>query len=89
MDGLHNVHWDCKVHAGALLTFGEGTVKSCSRKIKLNTQSSIGKDLVGAEMYMPKMLWSLYFMQSQGYNVEIEELYQDNKSAQLLIQNGR
>jgi hypothetical protein len=40
-------------------------------------------------MYMPEMLWSLYFMESQGYDVEIVELYQDNKSTQLLMNNGR
>ena len=40
-------------------------------------------------MYMPEMLWSLYFIQSQGYDVEIVELFQDNKSTQLLMNNGR
>ena len=40
-------------------------------------------------MYMPEMLWSLSFMQSQGYDMEIVELYQDNKSTQLLRQNNR
>jgi hypothetical protein len=40
-------------------------------------------------MYMPEMLWSLYFMQSQGYDVKIVELFQDNKSTQLLMNNGR
>jgi hypothetical protein len=23
-DGLHNMHWDCKGHAGAMPTFGGG-----------------------------------------------------------------
>jgi hypothetical protein len=40
-------------------------------------------------MYMPEMLWSLYFMQSQGCDVEIVELFQDNKSTQLLMNNMR
>jgi hypothetical protein len=40
-------------------------------------------------MYMPKILWSLYFMQIQGFDVETVELYQDNKSTQLLVENGR
>ena len=40
-------------------------------------------------MYMPEMLWSLYFMQSQGYDVEIVELFQDNKSTELLMNNGQ
>jgi hypothetical protein len=83
------MHWDCKGHAGAMLTFGEGAVSSYSRKVKLNTCSSTETELVGGDMYMPEMLWSLYFMQSQGYNVEIIELYQDNKSTELLMTNGR
>jgi hypothetical protein len=36
-----------------------------------------------------KMLWSLYFIRSQGYEPECVGLYQDNISTQLLIKNGR
>ncbi len=89
MEGSHNVHWDCKGHAGVMFTLGEGAVSSYSSKLKLNTQSSTETELVGADMYMPKILWSLYFMDSQGYDMEIIELYQDNKSAELLMKNGR
>ena len=38
---------------------------------------------------MPEMLWSLYFIQAQGYKAECVGLYQDNISTQLLIKNGR
>ena len=89
MDQLHNVHWDCKGHAGAMFTLGQGVVPSYLRKIKLNTHSSTETELVGADMYMPKLLWLLYFMQSQEYNVEIVKLYQDNKSTELMMKNGR
>jgi len=68
---------------------GEGALSSYSRKVKVNPQSSTETELVGAGMYMPEMLWSLYFMQSQGYDVEIVELFQDNKSTQLLMNSGR
>ena len=37
VDGSHNVHWDCKGHAGAMFILGEGAVSSYSRKLKLNT----------------------------------------------------
>jgi hypothetical protein len=89
VDRSHNVHWDCKGHAGAMFTPGEGAVSSFFRKLKLNTRSSTETELVGMDMYMPKMLWSLYFMDSKGYDMEIIELYQDNKSAKLLVKNGR
>ncbi len=77
MDGLHNVHWDCKGHGGAIFTLEEGAVSSYL-KIKLNTCSSTETKLVVADMYMPKIFWSVYFMESQGYEVEIIELYEDN-----------
>jgi len=89
VDRAHNVHWDCKGHAGAMFTMGEGALSSYSRKMKVNTRSLTETELVGADMYMLEMLWSLYFMQSQGYDVEIVELFQDNKSTQLLMNNGR
>jgi hypothetical protein len=89
VDGSHDVHWDCKGHAGTMFTLGKGAVSSYSRKLKLNTQSSTETELVGVDMYMPKILWSQYFMNSQGYDTEIIELYQDNKSAESLMKNGR
>ena len=53
VDGAHNVHWDCKGHAGAMFTLGEGVVSSYSRKVKHNTRSLTETKLVGANMYMP------------------------------------
>jgi hypothetical protein len=46
-------------------------------------------ELVTADIYMPEMLWSLYFIQNQGYQPECVGLYQDNISTQLLIKNGK
>ncbi len=89
VDGLHNVLPYCRGHRGALFSMGKGATTSCSRKLKLNTQSSTESELVTADMYMPEMLWSLYFIQAQGYKAECVGLYQDNISTQLLIKNGR
>jgi hypothetical protein len=58
---------------------------SYSRKIKLNSRSSTKTELITSDMYMPEMLWSLYFIQSQGYKPECVGLHQDNISTQLLI----
>ncbi len=55
----------------------------------MNTRSSTKTELVGADMYMPNMLWSLYFIQLQGYEMECIGLYQDNISTQLLMKNGK
>ena len=89
VDGSHNVHWDCKGHGGAIFTMGKGATSSYSRKVKLNTRSSTETELVTADMFMPEMLWTLYFIQSQGYDAECIGLHQDNISTQLLMKNGR
>ena len=46
-------------------------------------------ELVTPDMFMPEMLWSLHFIQAQGYETECVGLYQDNISTQLLIKNGK
>jgi hypothetical protein len=38
---------------------------------------------------MPQMLWTLYFLEAQGYKIDDNILYQDNKSSILLETNGR
>jgi hypothetical protein len=74
---LHNVHPDCRGHGGALNSIGKGATTSYSRKLKLNTQSLTESKLITADMYMPEMLWSLYFIQAQGYKAKCMGLYQD------------
>ena len=89
VDGSHNTRWDCRGHGGAAMFLGDRAVSSYSRKLKLNTRSSTESKLVSADMYMPEMLWSLYFSRAQGYEVENVKLYQDNISAQMLEVNGK
>jgi hypothetical protein len=89
VDGSHNEHWDCKGHGGAMFTLGKGATSSYSRKVKLASHSSTETELITVDMYMPEMLWLLYFIQGQGYEAECMGLHQDNISAQLLMKNGR
>ncbi len=89
VDGSYNIHWDSSRHGGALLIFGEGVVSSYSRKAKLSTKSSMETKMIVIDMYMPEMLWSLYFIQHQGYGIASIGLHQDNSSTQLLMKNGR
>ena len=58
-------------------------------KQKLNTKSSTTAELVGADDATTMMLWTKLFMEEQGYKIEENVLYQDNKSAILLEKNGR
>jgi hypothetical protein len=89
VDASHNVHWDCRGHGGAMFTLGKGATSSYSRKVKLGTRSVTETELVTTDMYMPEMMWSLHFIEAQGYAAECVGLYQDNISTQLLIKNGR
>ena len=82
------VHPDFKSHTGATMVMGSGGIISMSRKQKLNTRSSTEAELVGADDAVTMILWTRLFLEEQGYQVEKNILYQDNKSAILLETNG-
>jgi hypothetical protein len=98
-NSLHNVRWwvdasyavhpDMKSHTGGALSLGTGVIYGTSKRQKLNTKSSTEAELVGADDVMPQMLWTLYFLEAQGYKITDNILYQDNKSSILLETNGR
>ena len=85
----NNTHWDCKGHGGTMMVMGCGAISSYSRRIKVNTMSSTEIKLVSVDSYMPEVMWSLYFIQAQGYGVKYAEIHQDNVSAQMLETNGK
>ena len=45
-------------------------------------------ELVAVDDCMSLILWTHYFLEAQGYGVDDTIIYQDNKSAILLEQNG-
>ena len=89
MDIAFAVHADFKSHTGVAMTMGKGAMMSISQKQKLNTKSSTISELVGADDATTIMLWTKLFMEEQGYKIDENILYQDNKSAILLEKNGR
>jgi hypothetical protein len=89
VDASYNVHEDCKGQTGAVMSLGRGATISFSRKQKLNVRSSCEGELVGVDDAMAWILWCKYFIEAQGYTVEQNVLYQDNKSTILLATNGR
>ena len=56
---------------------------------KLNTGSSTEAELVGIDDALKSIMWGLYFIQYQGYEVTKNILMQDNKSTILLANNSR
>jgi hypothetical protein len=89
VDASFAVHPDFKSHTGGAMTFGQGAVQSISRKQKINTKSSTTAELVAADDVSTMILWTKLFLEEQGYEIEKNILYQDNKSAILLEQNGK
>ena len=62
---------------------------SYSNKIKVNTRASTETEVVAVDRYMPKVLWTMYFLREQGYPVRLSKIAQDNEAAQLLETRGR
>jgi hypothetical protein len=89
VDASYNAHEDCRGQTGAMMSLGRGAAISFSRKQKLNVRSSSEGELVGIDDALPHILWCRYFIESQGYTVEQNILFQDNKSTILLATNGR
>jgi hypothetical protein len=89
IDGSHNVHWDCKGQSGGAMTLGKGAVISSSTKHKTNSKSACESELISVDDNISTVLWSLYFMQEQGLEVERARIFQDNKSTILLENNGK
>ena len=63
---------------------GRGALINVSRKHKLNVGSSTESELVSIADVLGIMIWNKYFMEAQGYTIENNVLYQDDKSTILL-----
>jgi hypothetical protein len=83
------VHPNMRGHTGGGMTMGRGFPISVSTKQKLNTKSSTESESVGIDNMMPIILWTCYFLLSQGYGVIKNLLLQDNKSSALLERNRK
>jgi hypothetical protein len=88
VDASYAVHPDMKSHTGGAMSLGRGVICGTPKRQKLNTKSSTESELVGVDDFMPQMLWTLYFFEDQGYNIDDNVLYQYNKSSIFLDTNG-
>jgi hypothetical protein len=89
VDASFAVHPSMRGHTGGGLTMGRGFLITASTKQKLNTLSSTESELVGVDDMMPIVIWTRYFLLSQGYGIIENLLLQDNMSSILLEKNGR
>jgi hypothetical protein len=89
IDASHQIHDDCKGHMGALLTLGKGATLSSLNKHKINTKSSTESEMVAVHDKSSDVLWTLHFLEAQGYTISDNIIYQDNMSSLTLEKNGR
>jgi hypothetical protein len=89
IDGSFAVHPNMRGHTGGGLSMGRGFPIVSSTKQKLNTRSSTESEIVGVDDCMPAVLWTRYFMEAQGYGIQENIVFQDNKSAILMEKNGK
>ena len=89
MDAAYGVHWDCKDHTRVMMSMGKGVILSFSRGQTLNAGSSTEAELIGIADSLRIILWTMYFMEAQGYTIDTNIIFQDNKLTILLATNGR
>ncbi len=81
VDAVYVMHADCWGHTGARMSFGQGMALSYSWKQKINMKILTEAELVEVNNSLVYILWVCYFMQEQGYNMDLPLSYQDNMSA--------
>jgi hypothetical protein len=89
VDASYAVHPDMRSHTGGTMTLGGGSIFNKSTKQKLNGKSSTEAEVIAVDDVVGQILWTQYFLKSQGYNCNDTILYQDNQSAILLETNGK
>ena len=76
-------------HSVMTMTMGQGSIYSNLTKQKLVAWSSTESELTDVHDALPQILWMHKLLMAQGHNRVDNVLFQDNKSAILLEENGR
>ena len=89
VDASFATHPDMRSHTGGVMMVGKGAVYTSSIRQKINTKSSTEAEMVGVSDLIGQVLWTRSFLEEQGHKVNSNTVYQDNKSAILLEENGK
>ncbi len=91
VDGSHQIHEDedCRGQIGCLMTMGKGAAISSSNIMKCNTQNSTETEIISVHDKLPDIIWTRYFVECQGYDIDEYIVFQDNMSSLSLEKNGR
>ena len=83
------MHTNMRGHTGGFLSMGRGFPIFSSTKHNMNKQSSTETEILSVVDCMTAVIYTRYCLNSQGYDVLENILYQDNKSDILLENNGK
>jgi hypothetical protein len=89
VDASFAVHSNMRGHSGGGISLGCGFIIVSSTKHTLNTRRSKETYIMVADDFMPAICWTWYFMKAQGYGVNDNVLFQDNKSSILFENYGK
>jgi hypothetical protein len=89
VNGSHQVHKDCRGQIGCLMMMGKGAAISSLNVMKCNTRISTETELTSIHNKLPDIIWTRYFVEGQGYNINEYMIFQDNMSSLSLEKNGR
>ena len=67
VDASYAVHPDMSSHTGGTVSLRTSLLYGTLRKHQMNTKSSTQAEIVLADDVLPQMLWTLYFIEAQGY----------------------
>ena len=87
VDVAFAVHKDYKFHTGNVISMGKGALYASSMSQKLNTTSLTESQTVGASDCLGQTIWTMNFLECQGFKVWRNYYYQDNESAIRLEKN--
>ena len=87
--GSFAVYPNMRGHTGGGLSTGIVFTIASLTKQKLSTRSSTENKIVAVDDCMPAVLCTRYWLDAQGYFCFENIVYQDNKSAILLENNGK
>jgi hypothetical protein len=89
VDGSHQIHEDHQGLIGSLMTLVKGAAISSLNKMKCNARNSTETELISLHDKLPDIVWTRYFVECQGYDIDECVVFQDNTSALSLEKNGR
>jgi hypothetical protein len=89
VNGSHQIHEDCRGQIGCLMMMGKGAAISLSNILKCNTQSSTEIEIISVHDKLPDIIWTRYFVECQGYDIDEYIVFQDNMSSLSLEKNGK